>query len=182
VSPGQIVVAGLVAGAAFALVLEADLRLTGNKADDFVILGRPFVKQRQNARALGAVIHAGNSIALAALYARVQNRLPGPPWLKGVLFANIENTLLYPITVFEDLHPAIQDGQVDRYFTWPSFWQSVPRHIAYGAVLGALIGRVEQSRSRGVRRETEGRRPDGQTARRLDGKSANPIPRHLSPT
>lgn len=149
-NPGKIVVAGLAAGAAFALVLEVDLRLTGNKADDFVILGRPFVKQREHARTLGAIIHAFNSIALAALYARVQNRLPGPPWLKGVLFANIENTLLYPITVFEDLHPAIQDGQVDRYFTWPSFWQSVPRHIAYGAVLGVLMGRVEQPRSRVV--------------------------------
>ena len=145
VSPIKVVVAGLAAGAAFALVLEADLRLTGNNADDFVILGRPFVKQREHAHRLGAVIHAFNSIALAALYARVHNRLPGPPWLKGVLFANIENALLYPITVFEDLHPAIQDGQVDRYFTWPSFWQSVPRHIAYGAVLGVLL----RARSRG---------------------------------
>jgi hypothetical protein len=141
VDPKTVVIAGLAAGAAFALVLEADLRLTGHKADDFVILGRPFVKQREHAHALGVGIHAINSIALAALYARVQNRLPGPPWLKGVLFANIENALLYPITVFEDLHPAIQDGQVDRYLTWPSFWQSVPRHIAYGAVLGVLMAR-----------------------------------------
>lgn len=152
VDPKTVVIAGLAAGAAYALVLEADLRLTGNRVDDFVILGWPFVKRRKPARVLGAVIHACNAIALAALYARAQSRLPGPPWLKGVLFANIENALLYPITVFEDLHPAIRDGQVDRYLTWPSFWQSIPRHIAYGAILGVLMGRVEEPRIK---------RPDG---------------------
>jgi hypothetical protein len=150
IDPKTVVLAGLVAGAAYALVMEADLRLTGNNVDDFVILGRPFVREPEHARPVGAVIHAFNAIALAALYARVQSCLPGPPWLKGVLFANLENVLLYPITVFEDLHPAVQDGQVDRYLTWASFWQSVPRHIAYGAVLGVLIGPVEASRSREV--------------------------------
>ncbi len=138
-NPGKVVAAGLAAGVAYALVHEADLRLTGNKADDFVLLGRPFVKQPEHARPVGAVFHAFNAIALAALYARVQSRLPGPPWLRGVLFANLENVFLYPITVFEDRHPAVQDGQVDRYLTWPSFWQSVPRHTAYGAVLGVLV-------------------------------------------
>jgi hypothetical protein len=50
--------------------------------------------------------------------------------------------ILYPITLFEDIHPAIRTGQVDRYFTWPAFWQSVPRHIAFGAVLGVLYERL----------------------------------------
>src|SRR4051794_26438576 len=138
VDPKTVVIAGLAAGAAFALGLEADLRLTGHKADDFVILGRPFVKQREHAHALGVGIHAINSIALAALYARVQNRLPGPPWLKGVLFPNIDTPLLSPTPFFEALPPAIKDGQVARYSPCPSFWQSFPRHIAYGAVLGVL--------------------------------------------
>ena len=54
--------------------------------------------------------------------------------LEANMFANVENVLLYPITRFEDIHPAIRTGQVDRYYTWPAFWQSVPRHIAFGAV------------------------------------------------
>ena len=131
-----VAVSGLAAGAAFVAVLEADLRLTGRNVDDLMILGRPFVEDPTKARAVGGAIHAVNSLALASLYAVLERRLPGPAWLKGVIFANVENVVLYPITWFEDIHPAIRTGQVDRYFNWPAFWQSVPRHIAFGAVLG----------------------------------------------
>ena len=137
-------VSGLAAGAVFVVVLEADLRLTGRNVDDLTILGRPFVEDPRSVRAVGGVIHAMNSIGLAGLYALVEPRLPGPPWWKGVLFTNVENVLLYPITVFEDHHPAVRDGLVDRYFTWPAFWQSVPRHIAYGVVLGEVYGRLRR--------------------------------------
>ena len=139
---------GLAAGAAFAVVLEADLRLTGRNVDDFIVLGGPFVADPKDARAVGVAIHALNSVALASLYAVLERRIPGPPWLKGVVFASIENLILYPVTVFEDRHPAIRDGQVDRYFNWPAFWQSVPRHIAYGVVLGILHDRL-RPRGRG---------------------------------
>jgi hypothetical protein len=140
-----VVVSGLAAGAAFAAVLEADLRLTGRNVDDLIFLGRPLVKNPQRARRAGAAIHAVNSVALAALYTRFADRLPGPPWLRGVIFANVENTLLYPLTAFEKFHPAIRDGQLDHYFTWPAFAQSIPRHIAYGAVVGALYARLRSS-------------------------------------
>ena len=135
---------GLVAGAAFVAVLEVDLRLTGRNVDDLMILGRPFVADAKRARVAGIVIHAINSVGLAGIYALVEPRIPGPPWWKGVLFANVENLILYPITIFEDHHPAVRDGLVDRYFTWPAFWQSVPRHIAYGAVLGVLYDRLKK--------------------------------------
>ncbi len=133
-----IAVSGIGAGAAFVAVLVADLRLTGRNVDDLIVLGWPFVKNPAHARRAGGVIHTLNSLALASLYAAVEKRIPGPAWLKGIAFANVENAILYPVTVFEDRHPAIRDGYVDRYFNWPAFWQSVPRHIAYGAVLGVL--------------------------------------------
>jgi hypothetical protein len=56
----------------------------------------------------------------------------------------VENVVLYPVTILEDIHPAIRLGQVDRYFNWPAFWQSVPRHIAFGAVLGILYDRLSR--------------------------------------
>jgi hypothetical protein len=142
-----VAVSGLAAGAAFVAVLEADLRLTGRNVDDLMILGRPFSEDPNKARAVGGAIHAVNSLAMASLYAMLDRRLPGPAWLKGILFANVENVILYPITWFEDIHPAIRDGQVDRYFNWPAFWQSVPRHIAFGAVLGVLYQRLQRERS-----------------------------------
>ena len=139
--PKAVAISGLAAGAAYVAVLETDLRLTGRNVDDLMVLGRPFTEEPAKARALGSAIHALNSLALASLYAMLERRIPGPAWLKGVLFANVENVILYPITRFEDIHPAIRTGLVDRYFTWPAFWQSVPRHIAFGAVLGVLCDR-----------------------------------------
>jgi hypothetical protein len=141
--PKAVAISGLSAGAAFVAVLEADLRLTGRNVDDLMVLGSPFVAEPAQARALGGAIHAVNSLALASLYAMLERRLPGPAWLKGVVFANAENLILYPVTRFEDLHPAIRTGLVDRYFTWPAFWQSVPRHIVYGLVLGVLYERLK---------------------------------------
>jgi hypothetical protein len=137
-----VIISGLAAGTAFIAVLEVDVRLTVRNVDDLMILGRPFTKEPKQARALGGAIHAVNSLVLACLYAVLERQIPGPPWLKGIIFANVENVILYPVTVFEDVHPAIRMGLVDRYFTWPAFWQSVPRHIAFGAVLGVLYDRL----------------------------------------
>jgi hypothetical protein len=139
--PKAVAVSGLAAGVAFVAVLEADLRLTGRNVDDLMILGSPFVAESTRARAVGGAIHAVNSLALAGLYAILEPRIPGPGWLKGVVFANVENAILYPVTRFEDIHPAIRTGLVDRYYNWPAFWQSVPRHVAFGAVLGLLYDR-----------------------------------------
>jgi len=147
--PKAVVISGLAAGAAFVAVLEADIRLTGRNVDDLLVLGRPFAEEPTQARAIGGAIHAVNSLAPTTLYALVERRLPGPAWLKGVIFANVENVILYPITLFEDIHPAIRLGQVDRYFTWPAFWQSVPRHIAFGVVLGVLYDRLRSRRTSG---------------------------------
>jgi hypothetical protein len=115
-----VTLSGLAAGAAFVAVLEADLRLTGRNVDDLMILGCPFTEDPTKARAVGMAIHVVNSLALASLYATLEGRLPGPGWVKGVIFANVENVILY----------------------WPAFWQSVPRHIAFGVVLGVLYDRL----------------------------------------
>jgi hypothetical protein len=152
-NPKAVAVSGLAAGAAFVAVLETDHRLTGRNVDDLMVLGRPFTEEPTKARAVGGAIHVVNSIALASLYAVLERRIPGPAWLKGVIFANVENVILYPITRLEDIHPAIRLGQVDRYFNWPAFWQSVPRHIVFGAVLGILYDRLRSASTNGTEAE-----------------------------
>jgi hypothetical protein len=151
--PKAVAVTGLAAGVTFVAVLETDLRLTGRNVDDLMVLGRPFTEEPAKARAIGGAIHVVNSIALASLYAVLERRIPGPAWLKGVIFANVENVILYPITRLEDIHPAIRLGQVDRYFNWPAFWQSVPRHVAFGAVLGILYDRLRSASASGTEAE-----------------------------
>ena len=143
---GTAALAGAVAGAAYVVTMEIDNRLTGQRIDDLVLLGRPFVRRRTRARWVGAAIHLHNAVSLAALYAAVgHDRLPGPAWWRGVVFANVENTLLYPLAALEDRHPAIRDGEIDRYWTAAAYLQSVPRHVAYGAVLGALYERLRRA-------------------------------------
>lgn len=137
-------IAGATAGAAFVLTLETELRLGGRRLDDLILLGRPLARDPKRARTIGLAIHAVNSVGLALLYARFHDRIPGPPWWRGILFANVENTLIYPLTALEDLHPAIRDGQLDRYFNLPAYLQSAPRHIVYGAVVGALYARLRR--------------------------------------
>ena len=47
--------------------------------------------------------HAMNWLAPASFYA-VLERAPGSAWLKAMGFANGWNVILYPITLFEDIH------------------------------------------------------------------------------
>lgn len=138
------ILSGLAAGAVFVAVLEADVRLTGNNVDDRIFLGRPLVREPERAVAVGSVLHGVNSVGFAFLYASLRDRFSGPPWLRGVFFFNLENLALYPLLALERWHPAVRDGQLDRYWTWPSFLQSIPRHAAYGAVLGVLYERLRR--------------------------------------
>lgn len=141
------VVAGAAAGVAYLVTMECDNRLTGQKIDDLLILGRPFVDDPSGARKLGVAIHFANATTLGVVYAALaHDRLPGPKWLRGVIFGNVENTALYPLALFEQHHPAVREGEVDRYWTVPAYLQSIPRHIAYGAVLGWLYERLRRSR------------------------------------
>lgn len=138
------VIAGIAAGIAFLATMVVDLRLTGRNVDDRILLGRPLVREPKMAKGVGTVVHFTNSAAFGFLYALICDRLPGPPWLKGTIFFNVENVALYPITALDRHHPAIKDGTLDRYWTWSAFLQSIPRHIAFGAVLGVLYDRLRR--------------------------------------
>lgn len=140
--PRAAALAGLVAGAFYLEAMELDLAFFRRNTGDLVLLGRPFVKRAARARTAGLAIHLGNSAALGVVYALLaEARLSGAPWRRGVLFASLENVVLYPLTALDQKHPAVRDGQIDRYWNAEAFVQSVPRHAAYGAVLGFLYDR-----------------------------------------
>jgi hypothetical protein len=137
------IIAGLAGGVAFYITMLLDLKV-GKNVDDRIFLGRPLVKDPEKAKAAGTAMHVVNSAAFGVVYAMVEDRIPGPPWWKGTLFFNIENLVLYPLTAVGKRHPAIADGQIDPYWTWPAFLQSIPRHIAYGAALGIVYDRLRR--------------------------------------
>ncbi|MBA2290679.1 MAG: hypothetical protein H0V98_09900 [Chloroflexia bacterium] len=135
----RIVVSGLLAGIAYLLAQTVDLKVTGNNVDDRVLLGGIAPLSTSTSKKLGTAMHLGASIAAGVFYVRVvKGWISGPGWWRGVVFASVENALLYPWLLLEDFHPAIRDGRLDSYQSWTAFLQGVWRHVWFGAVLGAV--------------------------------------------
>jgi len=137
--------AGLAGGTAFAAVMKLDIALSGKRVDDFQLLAG-FGPLRHNWQVAGAIIHAINSASLGTLYALASDRLPGPGWRRGLTFALVENTLLWPIIMLLDrVHPAIKAGELPTYNRpWPFLAENL-RHAAFGVVLGTLYERLRRS-------------------------------------
>lgn len=146
-NPRAAIAAGFVASLAYAATMELDRKQTKSKVDDLVLVGRPFVPSRPDlARPVGLVVHLANGTALALAYAALaHDRWPGPAWLRGALFLNLENLALYPVMYFSDHHPAVKDGQMDNYWTLPAFAESLPPHTVYGLLIGPLYERLRAS-------------------------------------
>jgi hypothetical protein len=132
--------AGGAASAAYLVVNEADCRLLRYPQRDLMLQGRLLPALEPVWPLAGLVMHAGFGATLALLYAAVgRDRLPGPAWLRGALWANLENCLLWPLTPLIDRwHPAARDGSMPPLANWRCFAQAVARHAVYGALLGLV--------------------------------------------
>ena len=136
--PQGAVVAGVLGSAAYLVEMAIDLRLLRCPTNDLLLLAGPFTRDPRAWPLLGAALHFFNGVALAQVYGTVGRRLPGRPWLRGVGFTMIENTLLWGLVpLFDRYHPAIRAGELPKMNRPLPFAQQVLRHIAYGAVLGA---------------------------------------------
>ena len=134
--------AGAAGSAAYLAEMAVDLPLLACPTDDLLLLGGLITRNPRIWPLLGGMMHFANGVALAQVYALVERRLPGPPWARGVLFTLIENTVFWAIVpVFDRYHPAITAGKLPKMNRPVPFLQQVLRHIAYGAVLGAVYGK-----------------------------------------
>lgn len=138
--------AGLAGGTAFAAVMKFDIALSGRRVDDFQLLAG-FGPTRSRWQVIGPIIHAINSISLGGLYALISHRIPGHGWRRGLTFALVENTLLWPILIVLDrIHPAIRSGELPAYnHLWPFFVENL-RHAAFGIVLGTTFERLSRDK------------------------------------
>src|SRR5438552_17391176 len=90
--PERAALAGLVATAAYSLVMEADMSITGNRYSDVrfiqgLLAGKSSRHETFPFVFLAWGIHFLNGVILAELYAAIFKRfLPGPDWLKGACF------------------------------------------------------------------------------------------------
>jgi len=141
--PERAAFAGLVATAAYSLVMEADMSITGNRYSDirFIqgLLGSKY-SRRNTFPILAWGIHFLNGVILAELYAAVFKRfLPGPNWLKGVIFGELFLASTWWLAPFVDkYHPLTKSGELAKLATWTSFFQNIVRHLVFGLLLGLL--------------------------------------------
>jgi hypothetical protein len=135
----RVVVSGLAAGGAFLATTWADSKLSSHPFNDLKLIGQMFTTKTPLWKVLGTAGHFGFSIVVALLYARYfYKRLPGPPWLRGITFLQIENTLLYPVgPIVDRIHAGMRAGDLPPMLNWKTFKGQVLRHVAFGAVLGA---------------------------------------------
>lgn len=145
--------AGIPAGVAYLIVEGIDNRISGRRLFDLQLLGRPFVRTPRRATILGAVMHMGNSFALGGLYGLlIEQRLPGPAIVRGLIFVSIENTVLYPVLALERLHPARKSADMGSYWSFRSWLWTMPRHYAFGVVLATIYARLRHRRDQRAER------------------------------
>lgn len=81
--------------------------------------------------ALGWAVHLLIGVVLAAIYAFVAGRLPGPPPVRGALFA------LAPWLLAQGMGAMMPGG-----LTTAAVIGSLIGHLVYGAVVGAMYGPI----------------------------------------
>lgn len=139
--PGRAAVAGLVATATYSVAMESNKYLTENHFNDVTfiqgLLGDTEASSRRTA-ALAWLLHFVTGAILAEVYAAICKRfLPGPNWLKGMLFGGAFIAAVWPLTPLVDrYHPLIQNGRLPHLANWTAFWQNVLRHLVFGLTLG----------------------------------------------
>lgn len=139
IKPGRVVIAGLAGGFAYLVEQAIDLRVFRVHTDDLQLLGRFFSPNPRVWQMVGFGLHCFNAVGLAGIYALFGRFLPGPGWLRGIMFAQIENTLLWPLALLLDrYHPGRKAGTLATYNAPIPFLQGILRHLAYGVVLGIL--------------------------------------------
>lgn len=138
VNRAKAAVAGLVGAAAFWAEMQADKPLLRSNYDDTRLLAGWFTPHWVW---VGLGIHLINGATLGVAYAAARPYLPGPNWLRGLLFAQGENAVLYPMGIlFDRWHPDIREGRMPGLLTPGAIAQGLVRHAAYGLALGGLYG------------------------------------------
>jgi hypothetical protein len=136
--------AGAVAALAWAAGQPLDKRIGGSRYDDVELLGKAVTRGRAWPLA-GLALHVANGAAFGATYAIVAPKLLGPPYMRGLSAAMVENFGLWPLVRLTDrFHPARREletltgnGRALAQATW--------RHAIFGVVLGAVEARLNDS-------------------------------------
>lgn len=139
--PDSALKAGVASGSAFLAAMWLDNKLSSWQFNDLKLVGQIFTTRSPAWQLQGLAGHYSFSVVMAYVYATyARRRLPGPGWLRGILFMMAENTLLYPAAPLIDrIHAGMKAGQLPPLVNRKTFYGQITRHIAFGAVLGSLV-------------------------------------------
>lgn len=142
VNPKRALLASMAAGSSYLLSAWADSKLSSHPFNDLKLVGQMFTTKSPAWQIQGVVGHYGFSGAMSLVYAALfYKRLPGPRWLRGVTFLQLENTALYALVFaisFDKFHAGIRRGQLPPLANWKTLKGQALRHVAFGLALGAL--------------------------------------------
>jgi hypothetical protein len=138
-------IAGGIAAAVWAAQQPLDKRVFGVEYNDVELLGKA-VTRGSEWPAVGTALHIGNGAAFGALYAQLRPFLFGPPVLRAVTAAMIENFASWPlINLAEEHHPAKRE--LPKIAGNPrALAQATWRHALFGAVMGVIEQRLNRRR------------------------------------
>jgi hypothetical protein len=138
-------IAGGIAAAVWAAQQPLDKRVFGVEYNDVELLGKA-VTRGSEWPAVGMALHIGNGAAFGALYAQLRPFLFGPPVLRAVTAAMIENFASWPlINLAEEHHPA--GRELPKIAGNPrALAQATWRHALFGAVMGVIEQRLNRRR------------------------------------
>jgi hypothetical protein len=129
---------GGLASVAYLVEQALDRRAIPNDYDDLVLWGGFLARDPLRQRLIGSVVHVTLGTALAAAYEAALPLLPSWPGpLKGLLFVQAENAILYPgVPVINAVHPSVRLAEMPSLLTWRYFVVELMRHAAFGLTLG----------------------------------------------
>ncbi|HEU5368186.1 MAG TPA: DUF6789 family protein [Ktedonobacterales bacterium] len=139
---GYGLLAGTLAATAYVGAMEIDIALSHYPSSDLQLIeGLVRVRGRPSRVPwVGFLGHLANGAGLGAIYALVQRWLPGPAWLRGILFSEGFLLLIWPTTPLLDrFHPLIRQGQLPPFARRIAFCQNLSRHLVFGLVLGESL-------------------------------------------
>lgn len=130
--------AGMIGALAMLGAMALDLTLTKRKTNELRMLAGMVPGGRKAWPVVGTAIHVVNGGVLGALFGRVHHGLPGPAWMRGVIFGLVENVLLWPaVIVLDHINPAVKRGDIEPFNRPVPFLEELFRHAVFGAALGA---------------------------------------------
>jgi hypothetical protein len=136
------VIAGILGGSAMLAVMRLIARAEWARYDMIVAVGSMVTRSRENAFRAGAIIHSLSAIGFALIYSVIMwkfglNHMPTAPFA-GLLFGIVHGMIvsLMLVWIVAEQHPLEEFREAGLAVGLVHF----AGHVAYGAVVGLVIG------------------------------------------